>query len=354
MTPERDSRTDATGDVGRDAGLDRLYREAVGENPPPHVDAAILAAARREVGARPRATPSALRRWRVPVSIAAVVVLSASLVVLVREEGGDPLWVPTAPAPSPAARPSEAVTEPQPTPAPPAAVERSARVPAGQAPGRVAIKPEGAEAGKPAELAKLQDGGERKAPQAPSARTERSAAPVEGASGPQPFSAMPDRSEREPAASGAEPRAAGSPADLSDAGAGLGGAIEDRDSDRARPGREFQDERRLSESRKSAAPAGAQAPQLTRPAPSPGAAAARDRSATPAPGPETRLQAEEMQAAKSRQVARLVKTLDAEPPEKWLARIRELRRDGETADADALLAEFKRRFPNHAVPPDLR
>ena len=71
---------------------------AAREEPPARLDAAILAAARREAGARPRPLGSLLRGWRVPVSIAAVVVMSMSLVMLVREEGGDRLMDSGVPA----------------------------------------------------------------------------------------------------------------------------------------------------------------------------------------------------------------------------------------------------------------
>ena len=91
---ERDS-GGITGAEARDPRLDRLYRETGHEGPPVHLDAAILAAARREVGARPRPLASALRRWRVPVSIAALVLVSVSLVTLVREEGGGQLEPPS-------------------------------------------------------------------------------------------------------------------------------------------------------------------------------------------------------------------------------------------------------------------
>jgi hypothetical protein len=39
--------------------------------------------------------------------------------------------------------------------------------------------------------------------------------------------------------------------------------------------------------------------------------------------------------------------LDDQPPEKWLARLAEFKRDGRMADADVLMAEFRRRFPDH-------
>lgn len=99
------------GGAERDLRLDRVYHAAGGEDPPAHLDAAILAAAHREVGSRPRALPAVLRRWRVPVSIAAVVVLSVSLVTVIREEGGGDL-VPVTPGVAPASRPQEATPQP--------------------------------------------------------------------------------------------------------------------------------------------------------------------------------------------------------------------------------------------------
>jgi len=94
----------------RDPRLERLYRDAAREAPPAHLDSAILAAARREVRARPRPVSTVLRRWRVPVSIAAVVILSVSLVTLVQEEGGERIVQVTPESPSarpPAAPPAQ-------------------------------------------------------------------------------------------------------------------------------------------------------------------------------------------------------------------------------------------------------
>lgn len=79
-TPRRD-------ETERDTQLAALYRAAARDEPSPALDAAIRAAARREVGARPRPVgPFFSRSWRVPLSLAAVVVLSVSLVTLIREE----------------------------------------------------------------------------------------------------------------------------------------------------------------------------------------------------------------------------------------------------------------------------
>jgi len=65
------------------AGYQALGRE----NPPEALDAAILAASRRAVGAGPRR--NRLRRWALPVSIAAVVVLTMSIVVRIQLERPD-------------------------------------------------------------------------------------------------------------------------------------------------------------------------------------------------------------------------------------------------------------------------
>ena len=80
-------------DLDRDAALDRVYAFGEREEPPERLDDAIRAAARREVGARPALPGKTRRAWYVPVSLAAVLVLSVTLVTLMREEGTDRLDV---------------------------------------------------------------------------------------------------------------------------------------------------------------------------------------------------------------------------------------------------------------------
>ena len=66
----------------RDDDVARRYRALAREEPPAHLDAAILAAGRRAV----RARPPGFRRWAPSLSIAAVLVLAAGLVMRMQVE----------------------------------------------------------------------------------------------------------------------------------------------------------------------------------------------------------------------------------------------------------------------------
>ena len=44
----------------------------------------------------------------------------------------------------------------------------------------------------------------------------------------------------------------------------------------------------------------------------------------------------------------------ARTPEQWIADIRRLKQEGRAADAEASLAEFKKRYPYYTLPADLR
>ena len=107
----------ASRDPARDPVLDRVYAAGPREEPPSRVDDSILAAARREVRAGPRSIGAVLRHWRVPVSIAAVIVLSVTVVLLMREEGADrPQVAPPAAAPAPDGAQTAPAEQPSPTP----------------------------------------------------------------------------------------------------------------------------------------------------------------------------------------------------------------------------------------------
>jgi hypothetical protein len=296
MAMNENDRGDA---AARDPALDRLYREAGDEGPPAHLDAAILAAAHREVGARPRARPGMLRRWQVPVSIAAVVVLSVSLVTLVREEGGEQFVQPT-----PSSRP---------------------------------------EVQSAAELA-------RSAP-AP-AEAER---PRPSLSAPAPVGAVGSRRD-EPAA----PAATGSLArdalgEVGPASTQQGaGAMSQPDAAARPPAQPFRDPAAPAE-RRSVERQAAAAEDAVAPASAPASAG---RNAAPAAAPAAKPSSSRLMASEMRKEAAAAadarppvwQGYENAPPEKWLERIAELRRQERGADAEAMLAEFRRRFPVHPVP----
>lgn len=107
-----------------DPKISRRYRELAREEPPRHVDDAILASARRAVDARPAplVTPAGRRRWYFPLAAAAIIVLAVAVTVQVERQQRD-VEVAEAPAvvapppreEAPAERQRESVPEPKPT-----------------------------------------------------------------------------------------------------------------------------------------------------------------------------------------------------------------------------------------------
>lgn len=78
-------------DDPRDPGIDAFYRETARDEPPRALDERILAAAHRAVAARPASIGrSFAQRWRVPVALAATVVLSATVTLMVYESDRAP------------------------------------------------------------------------------------------------------------------------------------------------------------------------------------------------------------------------------------------------------------------------
>lgn len=106
----KDTKRDAR--LPGEAELDRVYHAAGHDQPPPALDAAILAEAQRAV-ARPAAKPFHLR-WAVPLSTAAVVVLAVGVVLFMTQEGAlnhrAEYDAPNEYAPAPAAPPAADTT----------------------------------------------------------------------------------------------------------------------------------------------------------------------------------------------------------------------------------------------------
>lgn len=116
-----------------DSALSRLYKRGASEQPDPRLDARIRAEARRAVAPDKRVAHSPFaRNWMVPTSLAAVFVLSLSVVVLMPESADDAgvgVGEPARTAPSAISAPapdSVADVEDQPAAASPPAVKRAA------------------------------------------------------------------------------------------------------------------------------------------------------------------------------------------------------------------------------------
>jgi len=104
-----------------DPKISQRYRELPREEPPRHVDEAILAAARRATGARPAplVVPVGRRRWYFPLAAAAIIVLAVAVTVQVQKEPDPEAVVPPiaaskVPADEPAVQPAPRAEPPTP------------------------------------------------------------------------------------------------------------------------------------------------------------------------------------------------------------------------------------------------
>ncbi len=266
-------------DMEQDEQLAALYRAGADAGPTVHLDDAIRAAARREVAAGPRRAGP--HRWTMPLSLAAVIVLSVTVVTMMREQGADRLETMTLPPP--------AASEP----AVPAETRRDTAKPAANT--------------------------ASKAPRQSPSAVPPPAAPAEPAAPTDQGYARPRAAgqEQDAVVSGSDSRAKAAAADMSR-------AEEDRSA------------------RREAAP-----PPLLRSAPAPLADKATGSGALRSP-------AAALSATPEKNTSRLWQGLEREPPEKWIQRIIELRRAGNTTDADRLAIEFRRRFPDERLPDDGR
>jgi len=347
----------------RDPRLARVLETAGGEEPSAALDAAILAAARRAAQARPQAvggggeiTVPAVRpkrSWYVPVSIAAVLVLSVSLVKLVHQEKGDELAQPSGSTPDMAQAPTSlpppaAAPEPAAQKAESAArnVEPDQPQAAEQKRSEAAPKSAGMDAtGTVAKPQRKQT--EKAVPMADSAAgVSKGVAAVPGAAGDSAAVTPPAA----PAASAlakerrAEPFPSSGEREAPPAAA--------REAGRLRP------ESDSGAARDAAPPVARAVPGAVSPRQDGVAEETRPRSApsfaqgrtTAAPLPPPMVAAKPLsKRAEAQSMARpaWLAELDNQPPEKWLEQLAVFKRDGRTNDAEVLLNEFRRRFPDH-------
>jgi hypothetical protein len=375
-------------DVARDPALDRAYRAAADEEPPARLDDAIRAAARREVGARPQpAGGSGLRRWRVPVSIAAMVVVGASVVTLMRDEQPALLESPAnkvlPPASAPAAQadaaPAREKLQSEMANAPAsdkAKADRAGKLEGdGQQPGKEQAYLEST-------VSKDAAAKKREAPE-----LDRSRTLMGGVVG------QPAPAAREEAARADAQRDSREPASPPSAAANVAGRVQEPERRSAQA--YSAPEARPADAPPAVAPAPkpepvrpppvAEAKVVPRAEPLPSVAAdapMRQRSAEgsvaadsiaqaapkpappppPAPRPALKPAPREIQPAPAPDaaVAPLQKsTVDADyagldTPEKWVARLRELRKQGRLDEASRTFAEFRKRYPQYVLPVDLQ
>jgi hypothetical protein len=280
----------------RDPRLDSAYRATPREEPPVELDERIRAAARRAVStgpqsleARARAERSWIARWRVPVSLAATVVIVVTLTVMTQEEE------------SRRARLDAPLNGPPPSPA-----------------AETAPPPEPEQEALPRDAQAAQ---RRPPPAAPAAREERAPAETQA----------PAKLE--------SPAAAGT----------LSNALEKHQADVPAPvAPATQRAPSVPATPASVAPAAQPAPS-TAPAPAMGAAPSGEASA---PLSRERTLAERPGRA-DRSAAAPVVEAKRRTPEVWIEEIRRLRAQGRDADAAAELAEFRKRYPAYTLPDDL-
>jgi hypothetical protein len=346
---ERDG-IDGVDEGADDARLAALYRSASVEEPSERLDRVIRDAARLPSGA-PAPAPRVpwWHAWRAPFAFAAVGVLSVSVVIIAQREGGEPLTI-HAPLPAPAVEP------PVQTPAAPAARgDASARSDA-RAP-QTAKAAEGSAAGTLTEPKRAREPTSQDERFSPDESRLRSAAP------PPPPLELPRQSRDTDALRSQGVR-------------GLEGEVEQR-GEKALPRAERERPFTAAPPPQPAAPQAA-LPEPPAPPPPPAPPMAQAKPAPPAP-PAAKPEAFPRPAAKpmarppadaglssspapaarreelqSPALARLVRDLDGRPPSQWIDRIVTLRGQGRREDADALLAEFKRRYPDEPLPAALQ
>ena len=308
-------------EIERDPRLDAAWNAASREEPPPSLDAAIRAAARRAVDAAPRSKRD--KHWWYPLATAATVaVLAVGILQLTPPEQVAPTIVadmtvapreankdvarPVAPADTKTVEPPAAITAPSPpaTPSPPAQApaRRAQGVAAGSVAGERALAP-----ASESDTLRQSLGAKRElAAQDKFASAKRDTAAANTAPPPSATAPTP-RSEPFPAAA-PEPR---------------------RDA--------YADERTAAAN----APAGAAAPQVARSAAAPSAEEAQMRE---------RVAEAKVATVKAKEGA-------ARRVEEWIKRIRDLKNAGRQDEAAKELAAFRNEYGERAdalLPADLR
>ncbi len=334
--PRRTGEADA---LPRDEALSRVYREQAAnrEGPPATLDERILAAARQTAAGPRRSVRAALPWWRrlmVPVSVAAVLVISATLTLMVHDERQKSEAPATEASHPPPTRPNEPAQAPvlrrDAAEQNLSRATRAARnLPGSSTLSNETVAPLPTEPNSKAAEKRVDESTGQLRKREPSPAGENAAA-----------ESLPEAFP--PAAPVAPPGATGSaPAkDVASGAAAASGAAVGRAATAARPsGASESDFRRLRE-----APPSPRSEQL---APAAAPPPANGTAAEPAPRsldalerdgrPELRLETRAVRSA-----------------EDWLAEIRHLKRAGREAEWRDALERFRARYPDYPLPDEFR
>ncbi len=351
--------------LARGSNLSQRYRDEATEKPSQALDSTILTASRRTPVSTAITEPrSWFKRWRVPLSIAAVMLLSVGVTLrTVMEEAK--LSVPSSgmglpqPASAPATAPAKPVENKGASePATDAAMSGAASSSSAQTPPLSADK-------KSAESEGVE---ERSAPPIVAQDNATAEVPLPAPDGPQPGAGLELPGSSAPPTHDALKSQAQSGSTGKDLSKGASAAIPERDDVAAES--PVESAKRVGESlarpRAQALPNGAESE--ARPAPSvPGAAPPAPTQAFPMEGPrlpegnrpivdgktyraeKDKAMREGAEKKDSTAAAAIVDKVE-EAPEAWLRRVAELRRLGRSDAANAELARFRTRFPDYPAP----
>lgn len=339
--------------VPRDSRLDAAWRAASNEEPPAALDAAIRAAARREVGAKPQslsaqAATHARRRWW-PLAAAATVAVIA--IGVVQRAGHDELGTPPGGG--------SAVVTDMPAPAAKSAAESAQSAREATPDARADAVSSGGNSAAP--------GGARVAP-VPAPPTTRNADPAPraeapGRAAPNTSSLLEKKTEPAPrdAAALPEPFPAASPkpdattardatTPASPAGEIAAAAPAAQASTPSAPEAQRPVERGSAQRQEAAASS-----KLAAPTSPPPAASFADSARPPEQSALRSAPIAKTATAGAAQEARITDRAPLPIPD-WIALIRRLRDEGKTADATRELAAFRTAHADHErlLPPDLR
>jgi hypothetical protein len=304
----------------KDNRLSRIYREGAWPEPSRQIDAAILSASRRAA----REEHSFAKRWAPAFAIAATVMLTSALVLKVYRAQPEVVSLPASEN-----EPESRVTRAPPAVEPKAAETNTVPAPAPQA----AATPKGfastMDAAEAERLDRLQRdlGSKQGLPpsgsllSAPKPAPAEKAAPALKKEASQPLQRRPDL----PQSQSAHPREATSPP---------------------------REQRPMSVFGASS-PAPAPSPA----APSTASAPALAPASPPAPTPAFAPAAAPAAAATSGAVTSALSAAPKAPersPQVWIEEIRKLMAAGQSEEAGAEIAEFKKRYPDYTLPEDLR